>query len=43
MITEGKEAIKRLKELGNFSDVNVLKAFIASEKNEELISNYLFE
>ena len=40
---EDQEAIKRLKDLGNFSDADVVQAYIACEKNEELTANYLFE
>ena len=40
---EESDAVKRLKELGNFSQDEVLQAFIACDKNEELTANYLFE
>ena len=40
---EEREAINRLKDLGNFSEAEVVQAFIACEKNEELTANYLFE
>lgn len=40
---EESEAVKRLQDLGNFSKSEVLQAFIACDKNEELTANYLFE
>lgn len=40
---EESEAVKRLKELGNFSHAEVIQAFIACDKNEEMTANFLFE
>jgi UV excision repair protein RAD23 len=40
---EEAEAVKRLKELGDFSQAEVIQAFFARDKNEELTANYLFE
>ena len=40
---EESDAIKRLKALGNFDQSEVIQAFIACDKNEEMAANYLFE
>ena len=43
LTAEEIEIVKRLKELGNFSQAEVIQAFIACDKNEELTANFLFE
>ena len=40
---EEKKAIKRLQELGNFSEEEAVQAYYCCDKNEELAANYLFE
>jgi hypothetical protein len=40
---EEKKAIKRLRELGNFSEEEAVQAYYCCDKNEELAANYLFE
>ena len=38
-----KEIINKIKELGNFNEDEVIQAYFACDKNEELTANYLFE
>ena len=40
---EESDAVKRLKQLGNFSQAEVIQAYFACDKNEELTANFLFE
>ena len=40
---QDRETINRLKELGNFNEADVVQAYIACDKNEEMTANYLFE
>ena len=40
---EENEIINKLKKLGNFTDEEVIHAYLVCDKNEELTANYIFE
>ena len=40
---EESDAVKRLQSLGNFSQAEVVQAYLACDKNEEMAANFLFE
>ena len=40
---QDREVINRLKDMGGFNEADVIQAYIACDKNEEMTANYLFE
>ena len=40
---EESDAVKRLQDLGNFSQAEAVQAYLACDKNEEMAANFLFE